>query len=131
MLPSEQATQQHLSAVGVLPAKDVSSRGMSVFYHAQGARAATTNRDSHGAQRENEPEMNGGDKEQGMREAVLESGHIAKNTRLLQATCSSMAQEHSHDRSTLNRRLDDRSSPGQPRTPDSDLEVRHTARARM
>lgn len=131
MLPSEQATQQHLGTVGVLPAKDVSSRGMSVFYHAQGARAATTNRDSHGAQHENEAEMNGGDKEQGMREAVLESGHIAKNTRLLQATSSSTAQEHSHDRSTLNRRLDERSSPGQPSTPDSDLEVRHTERPRM
>lgn len=131
MLPSEQATQQHLSTVGVLPAKDVSSRGMSVFYHAQGGRAATTNRDSHGAQHENEPEMNGGDKEQGMRESVLESGHIAKSTRLLQATSSSKTQEHSHGRSTLNRRLDERSSPGQPSTPDSDLEVRHTERPRM
>lgn len=124
MLPSEQATQQHLSTVGVLPAKDVSSRGMPVFYHAQGGRAATANRDAHGALHDNEPEMNGGDKEQATREAVLESGHITKNTRLLQATSSSLAQEHSHDRGVLNRRMEERNSPGQPGTPDSDLEVR-------
>lgn len=126
MLPSEQAAQQHLSTVGVLPAKDVSSRGMPVFYHTQGARASIANRDAHSAQHENEPEMNGREQEQGMREAVLESGHIAKNTRLPQATSSSAAQEHSHDRGLLNRRLEERSSPGQPSTPESDLEVSHT-----
>lgn len=125
MLPSEQAAQQHLGTVGGLPAKDVGSRGLPVYYHAQGARAAT-NRDSHGGQQESGPEVNGGDEAQAGREAVLESGHVAKNTRLLQAMASSTAQEHSHDRGTLHRRPQERSSPGQPGTPDSDLEVRHT-----
>ncbi|XP_029701950.1 ataxin-1-like, partial [Takifugu rubripes] len=113
MLSSEQAAQQHLGAVGVLPAKDVSPRGMPVLYHAQGARAAIANRDAHASQHETEPEMNGREPEPGMREAVLELGHLAKNTRL----------EHGHDRGLLSRRLEERSSPGQPGTPDSDLEV--------
>lgn len=113
MLSSEQAAQQHLGTVGVLPAKDVSPRGMPVLYHAQGARAAIANRDAHGSQHETEPEMNGREPEQGMREALLEPGHLAKNTRL----------EHGHDRGLLSRRLEERSSPGQPGTPDSDLEV--------
>lgn len=126
MLPSEQAAQQHLGTVGVLAAKDVSSRGMQVFYHAQGARAATATRDLHSAQQENEPEMNGGDKEQGTREVVLDSAYFAKNARLLQAASSSAAQELSQDRGLQNRWLEERSSPGRPSTPDSDLEVRHT-----
>lgn len=123
MLPSEQAAQQHLGTVGVLPATEVGPRGMPVFYHAQGARAATATRDPHSAQQENEPEMNGGDKEQGAREVVLDSAYIAKNARLLQAASSSAAQEHSQDRGLQNRRLEGRSSPGQRSTPDSDLEV--------
>lgn len=123
MLPSEQAAQQHLGTVGVLPATEVSSRGMPVFYHAQGARAATATRDSHSAQQENEPEMNGGDKEQGAREVVLDSAYIAKNARLLQVATSSAAQEHSQARGPQNRRLEGRNSPGQRSTPDSDLEV--------
>lgn len=123
MLSSEQAAQQHLGAVGVLPAKDVSSRGMPVFYHAQGARAAIANRDAHGAQHEHEPEVNGREPEPGTREALLEPGQLAKNARLLHATCTSAAQEHGHDRGVLSRRLEERSSPGQPSTPDSDLEV--------
>lgn len=127
MMPSEQAAQQHLGTVGVLPATEVSSRGMSVFYHAQGTRAATATRDLHSAQQENEPEMNGGSKEQGAREVVLDSAYIARNARLLQVISSSAAQEHSQDRGPHNRRLEERSSPGQRSTPDSDLEVRHTA----
>lgn len=123
MLPSEQAAQQHLGTVGVLPAKDVNSRGMPVFYHAQGARAAIASRDPHSAQQENEPEMNGGDKEQGTRELVLDSAYIAKNARLLHAASISAAQEHSQDRGVQNRRLEERSPPDQPSTPDSDLEV--------
>uniref|UniRef100_A0A3Q3XFP0 AXH domain-containing protein n=1 Tax=Mola mola TaxID=94237 RepID=A0A3Q3XFP0_MOLML len=123
MLPSEQAAQQHLGTVGVLPAKDVSSRGMPIFYHAQGARAVTATRDPHGAQQENEPEMNGGDKEQGTREVALDSAYAAKNARLLQAVSSLSGQEHSHERGLPNRRLEERCSPGQPSTPDSDLEV--------
>lgn len=126
MLPSEQAAQQHLGTVGVLPAAEVSSRGMPVFYHPQGARTATATRDPHSAQQENEPEMNGGDKEQGAREVVLDSSYTARNARLLQVASSSAAQEHSHDRGLQSRRLEERSSPGQRSTPDSDLEVRHT-----
>lgn len=126
MLPSEQAAQQHLSTVGVLPAAEVSSRGMPVFYHAQGTRAATATRDPPSAHQENEPEMNGGDKEQGAREVVLDLAYIAKNARLLQVAPSSAAQEHSQDRGLQNRRLEGRSSPDRPSTPDSDLEVRHT-----
>lgn len=127
MLPSEQAAQQHLGTVGVLPTKDVSSRGMPVFYHAQGARAATVARDPHSAPQENEPEMNGGDKEQGSREVVLDSAYIAKNARLLPAVSSSAAQEHGQDRGLQNRWLEERSSPGRTSTPDSDLEVRHSS----
>lgn len=110
VLPSEPAAQQHLGTVGVLPAKDVSPRGMPVLYHAQGVRAAIGHRD---VQHEAEPEMNGRDPEPGMRGALPEPGHLAKNTRL----------EHSHDRGLLSRRLEERGSPGQPGTPDSDLEV--------
>ncbi|KAM8763368.1 ataxin-1-like [Acanthopagrus schlegelii] len=123
MLPSEQAAQQHLSTVGVLPAAEVSSRGMPVFYHAQGTRAATATRDPPSAHQENEPEMNGRDKEQGAREVVLDLAYIAKNARLLQVAPSSAAQEHSQDRGLQNRRLEGRSSPDRPSTPDSDLEV--------
>ncbi|XP_044052805.1 ataxin-1-like [Siniperca chuatsi] len=121
MLPSEQVAQQHLGTVGVLSATEVSSRGMPVFYHPQGARVAT--RDTHSAQQENEPEMNGGDKEQGAREVVLDLAYTARNARLLQVASSSAAQEHSQDRGLQNRRLEERSSPGQRSTPDSDLEV--------
>lgn len=124
MLPSEQAAQQHLGTLGVMPATELSSRGLSVFYHPQGARAAS--RDPHSAQQENEPEMNGGDKEQGAREVVLDSAYTARNTRLLQVASNCAAQEYSQDRGLLNRRLEERSSPGQRSTPDSDLEVRNT-----
>ncbi|XP_074474116.1 ataxin-1-like [Sebastes fasciatus] len=123
MLPSEQAAQQHLGTLGVLPATELDSRGLPVFYHSQGARAATATRDPHGAQQENEPEMNGGDKEQGTRVVVLDSAYTARNARLLQVASNSVAQEYSQDRGLLNRRLEERSSPGQCSTPDSDLEV--------
>lgn len=121
MLPSEQAAQQHLGTVGVLPAAELSSRGLPVFYHPQGARAATATRDPHSAQQENEPEMNGGDKEQGAREVVLD--YTARNASLLQVASNSAVQEYSQDRGPMNRRLEERSSPGQRSTPDSDLEV--------
>ncbi|KAL6113110.1 atxn1l [Pungitius sinensis] len=123
MLSSEQAAQQHLGNVGVLPTTELSSRGLQVFYHPQGARASTATRDPHSAQRENEPEMNGGDKEQAARELMLDSAYAARNAHLLQGSSNSLAQEYSQDRGSLNRRLDERSSPGQRSTPDSDLEV--------
>ncbi|XP_037344794.2 ataxin-1-like [Pungitius pungitius] len=123
MLSSEQAAQQHLGNVGVLPTTELSSRGLQVFYHPQGARASTATRDAHSAQQENEPEMNGGDKEQAARELMLDSAYAARNAHLLQGSSNSLAQEYSQDRGSLNRRLDERSSPGQRSTPDSDLEV--------
>lgn len=124
MLPSEQTAQQHLGTVGVLPTTEVSSRGMPVFYHPQGARAATASRDPHGAQQENEVEMNGGDKEQGSREVVvLDSSYTARHSHLLQVASSSAVQDHGQDRGLQNRRLEGRSSPDQRSTPDSDLEV--------
>ncbi|XP_030580754.1 ataxin-1-like [Archocentrus centrarchus] len=123
MLPSEQAAQQHLSAVGVLPAPELSSRGMPVFCHPQGARAGTAARDFHSSQQENELEMNGGDKEQGAREGIPELVYTARNARLPQVATSSASQEHSQDKILQNRRLEERSSPGQRSTPDSDLEV--------
>ena len=131
MLQSEQAAQQHLSAVGVLPSAELSSRGMPVFYHAQGARAAIAIRDPHSAQQEIEPEMNGRDKEQIAREVALDSAYAARNVRLLQIAPSIAAQEHNQDRGLQNRRLEERSSPGQRSTPDSDLEVRLTNRLIM
>ncbi|XP_071761443.2 ataxin-1-like [Centroberyx gerrardi] len=121
MLPSEQAAQQHLGTVGVLPAAELSPRGMPVFYHPQGTRAAP--RDPHSVHQENEPEMNGGDKEQGAREMLPDSVYTARNARLLQAASSSVALEHTQERSLQSRRLEERSSPGQRSTPDSDLEV--------
>lgn len=126
MLPSEHAAQQHLGTIGVLPATELSSRGMPVFYHPQGARAAaaTATRDPHGAQQENEPEMNGGDKEQGAREVVPDLAYIARNARLQQVAPCPAAQDQSQDRGLQNRRQEERSSPGQRSTPDSDLEVR-------
>ncbi|XP_077374643.1 ataxin-1-like [Festucalex cinctus] len=98
MMPPEQATQQHLGVV---------SGGVPVFYHPQGtARAAS--RDPHFAHQEKEPEINGGDKEQGVREVTLDSAYHGRNTRVPQVEPSQK------------RRL---SSPGHRSTPDSDLEV--------
>lgn len=125
MLSSEQAAQQHLGNVGVLPTTELSSRGLQVFYHPQGARASTASRDPHSAQQENEAEMNGCDKEQAARELMLDSAYAARSAHLLLGAPKPLAQEYSQDRGSLNRRLDERSSPGQRSTPDSDLEVRH------
>lgn len=123
MLPSEQAAQQHLGTVGVLPATELGSRGMPVFYHPQITRPANASRDCHSSHQETEPEMNGGDKEQGSREVIPDSIYTARNTRMPQVASSSAAQEHSQDKVVLSRRLEERSSPGQRSTPDSDLEV--------
>ncbi|KAM4592783.1 ataxin-1-like [Odontesthes bonariensis] len=123
MLPSEQAAQQHLGTVGVLPAAELASRGMPLFYHPQGSRAASATRDCHSSQQENEAEMNGGDKEHGTREVILDSAYTARNAHLPQVASSSAAQEHSQERVFQNRRLEGRNSPGQRSTPDSDLEV--------
>lgn len=124
ILPSEHAAQQHRCTIEVLPATELSSRGMPIFYHPQGTRAATATRDPHSSQQENEPEMNGGDKEQGGREVAPDLVYTARNARLQQVAASQAAQDQSQDRGLQNRRLEERSSPGQRSTPDSDLEVR-------
>uniref|UniRef100_A0A8C7WQM6 Ataxin 1-like n=1 Tax=Oryzias sinensis TaxID=183150 RepID=A0A8C7WQM6_9TELE len=116
MLPSEQAVQQHLGTVGVLPAAELSSRGL---YHAQGSRGSSTLRDGHSSQLANETEMNGGDREQGVRDP----NHTVRNAHLPRVTSTSATQEHSQERVLQTRRLEGRSSPGQRSTPDSDLEV--------
>ncbi|XP_034046128.1 ataxin-1-like [Thalassophryne amazonica] len=123
MLSTDQATQQHIGTVGVLPATELSSRGMPVFYHPQGNRAATGTRDAHSAQQDNEPEVNGGGKEQGARDVLPESLYTARNAHLQQVTSSPAAQENSKDKGLQSHRLDERSSPGQRSTPDSDMEV--------
>uniref|UniRef100_A0A1A8RZZ5 Ataxin 1-like n=3 Tax=Nothobranchius TaxID=28779 RepID=A0A1A8RZZ5_9TELE len=112
ILPSEPAAQQHLGAVGVLSATELNTRGMPVFYQAQGSHTASAAGDCHSSQQENEAEINGGDKEQGV-----------KNSHSAQVASRSAVQEHIQERVLQSRRLEGRSSPGQRSTPDSDLEV--------
>uniref|UniRef100_A0A1A7WMU1 Ataxin 1-like n=1 Tax=Iconisemion striatum TaxID=60296 RepID=A0A1A7WMU1_9TELE len=110
ILPSEPVAQQHLGAVGVLSATELNSRGMPVFYQPQGSYTASAASDCHGSQQENETEINGGEKEQGV-----------KNPHLAQV--ASRSAVHIEERVLQSRRLEGRSSPGQRSTPDSDLEV--------
>ncbi|KAM4743717.1 ataxin-1-like [Anableps anableps] len=123
MMPSEQAAQQHIGTIGVIPAPEISSRGMPVFYQPQGSRGASATGDCHNPQQGNEAEINGGDKEQGVREVLQDSAYTSRNAHLQQVASSSASQEHSQERVLQNRRLEGRSSPGQRSTPDSDLEV--------
>ncbi|KAJ3593609.1 hypothetical protein NHX12_005943 [Muraenolepis orangiensis] len=125
MLTSEQAAaQQHLSAMGVLPATEFGSRGLPVFYRTQGAMAgAEVLRDPHMTQQETEAKINGRDRDQGgMRDSATDSIYIARNSRLLQVAPGSVAMEYIQDRSLKDRRVEERNSPGQRSTPDSDLE---------
>ncbi|XP_020334642.2 ataxin-1-like [Oncorhynchus kisutch] len=119
MLTSEQAAQ-HL---GPLPAAELSPRGVPVFYHPQGTRAAPAPRDPYSGEQETDREVNGGEREQAAREMLQDSVYNARNARLLQAASASVALEHAQDRSLKSRRLDERASPGQRSTPDTDLEV--------
>uniref|UniRef100_A0A146ZIF4 Ataxin 1 like n=1 Tax=Fundulus heteroclitus TaxID=8078 RepID=A0A146ZIF4_FUNHE len=123
MMPSEQAAQQHMGAIGVLPAPELGSRGLPVFYQPQGSRGASAAGDCHNPQQGSEAEVNGGDKEQAVREVLRDSAYASRNAHAQQVACGSAAQEHSHERVLQNRRLEGRSSPGQRSTPDSDLEV--------
>ncbi|XP_077569937.1 ataxin-1-like [Stigmatopora nigra] len=109
MLPSEEAAQQHLSAVGVVSATELGSRGVPVFYHAQGPARATND-----VQQEKEPEMNGGSKEQVGRDLPLDF-YAVRNARVQQIAAVPPAHE-----ANQKRRL---SSPCHRSTPDSDLEV--------
>lgn len=122
MLTSEQ-TVQHL---GSLPAAELSPRGVPVFYHSQGTRAAPAPWDPYSGEQETDRdrEVNGGEREQAAREMLQDSVYIARNARLLQVASASVALEQAQDRSLKSRRLDERASPGQRSTPDTDLEVR-------
>ncbi|XP_051919734.1 ataxin-1-like [Hippocampus zosterae] len=116
MLPTEQAAQQQLGAVGVLSGAELTSRGLPVFYHPQGAaRAIAASRDTHSVHQEKEPEINGGDKDRGGRELVLDSLYPIRNTRVQQVAALPGAHETNQKRKL--------SSPCHRSTPDSDLEV--------
>ncbi|XP_047219744.1 ataxin-1-like [Girardinichthys multiradiatus] len=123
IMPSEQAAQQHIGTIGVIPAPEISSGRMPVYYQHQGSRGVSGTSDCHNLQQGNEAEINGGDKEQGVREVLLDSAYTSRNAHVQQVATSSAAQEHSQERVLQNRRLEGRISPGQPSTPDSDLEV--------
>lgn len=120
ILPSEQLNQQHLGAGGVQSAAEVNSRGMPIFYQPQGSRAAAATSDCHSSQQETITEINGGGKEQSIREVGPESAYTSRNAHLQPVAASCSSQE----RVLQSRRLEGRSSPGQRSTPDSDLEVR-------
>uniref|UniRef100_A0A8C8HQE7 AXH domain-containing protein n=1 Tax=Oncorhynchus tshawytscha TaxID=74940 RepID=A0A8C8HQE7_ONCTS len=124
MLTSEQAAQ-HQQHLGALPAAELSPRGVPVFYHSRGTRAAPAPWDPYSGEQETDGdrEVNGGEREQAAREMLQDSVYNARNARLLQAASASAALEHAQDRSLKSRRLDERASPGQRSTPDTDLEV--------
>ncbi|XP_012994051.2 ataxin-1-like, partial [Esox lucius] len=121
MLTSEPVAQhqQHLS---VLPTTELSPRGVPVFYHPQGTRAVPPPRDPYTGQQETDREVNGGEREHS-REMLQESVYMNRNARPLQTASASVMQEQAQDRSLKSRRLDERASPGQRSTPDTDLEV--------
>ena len=125
MLTSEQAAQ-HQQHLGALPAAELSPRGVPVFYHSRGTRAAPAPWDPYSREQETDGdrEVNGGEREQAAREMLQDSVYNARNPRLPQAASASVALEHAQDRSLKSRRLDERASPGQRSTPDTDLEVR-------
>lgn len=110
MLSSEQAPQHHLASS--LPAAELGSRGVPVFYHSQIARPTTASSAHQG----NEREINGGDKGHGSREVA----HSVRNAHLPHLTST---LEHSQDKHLQAQRLEERSSQSQRSTPDSDLEV--------
>ncbi|XP_030621604.1 ataxin-1-like [Chanos chanos] len=120
VLPSEQAAaQQQLGTVGMLPAAELSPRGVPVYYHPSGGARATP----HSGSLEQEREVNGGEREQGGREPLQDAIYMARNTRVLQTAPGAATLETQQDRSLRNRRQDGRVSPGQRSTPDTDLEV--------
>jgi len=130
MLTSEQAAaaQQHLGAMGVLPAAELGSRGLPVFYHSQGAGVL---RDPHVSQHETEAKMNGGERDRDQGAAAREAPppdfvFSARSSRVLQVAPSSVVLEYSQDRGLKDRRVEERNSPAQRSTPDSDLEVSHS-----
>lgn len=124
VLSSDQAAaaaqQQQLGAVGVLSAAELSPRGVPVFYHTPRAQASR-----EAMEQERERELNGGEREQhAARELLQNSTHAHRNARLLQAAPGAPALDSQHqERGLKGRRPDERASPGQRSTPDTDLEV--------
>ncbi|XP_051510455.1 ataxin-1-like [Myxocyprinus asiaticus] len=118
VLPSEQAAaQQQLGTVGILPAAELSPRGVPVFYH-PAMRGIQPQRDMHSSSLEQEREVNGGD-----RDPHQDAVFSARNSRLLQVAPGVAALEPQQDKILKERRQDGRVSPGQRSTPDTDLEV--------
>lgn len=111
VLPSEQsAAQTQLGTLGMLPAAELSQRGVNILYH-PAIRGIQPQRDMHSSQLEQEREVNGGDREH--RETHQDAVYLARNVRLLE----------SQDKTLKSRRQEGRISPGQRSTPDTDLEV--------
>lgn len=119
VLPSEQA-QVALGTVGMLPAGELSPRGVPVFCH-PAVRGVQHQRDLHSSSLEQEREVNGGDRDHGGRESHQDAVYSARSARMLQAA----ALEAQQDKSLKSRRPEGRMSPGQSSTPDTDLEVRN------
>lgn len=115
MLATEQAPQQHLGPI--LSGAELGSRGVPVFYHPQGVRASG----APAVHETGEREINGGDKSHRPRDVLADVGHAAKNVHL--QTSSSSTQDHSQNNLFQARPPEDRGSPSQRSTPDSDLEV--------
>ncbi|XP_051993329.1 ataxin-1-like [Xyrauchen texanus] len=112
VLPSEQAAAQpQLGTVGMLHSAEVSPRG--VFHH-PAIRGVQPQRDLHSSSLEQGREVNGGDREHGVREPHQDA--VSRNAWLLQG-------EPPQDNSLKGRRQEGRVSPGQRSTPDTDLEV--------
>ncbi|XP_048825513.1 LOW QUALITY PROTEIN: ataxin-1-like [Brienomyrus brachyistius] len=126
MLPPEQTPQQHMGAVGGLPATDVGLRGVPVFYHPSGSRSAAAVVPlavAHGDSQERKKEVNGGEVGRGAREAVQDSSYSSKNSRIAHVTASPGAVDGLHSRNHASFRPEGRTSPAQSSTPDTDLEV--------
>ncbi|CAL9701871.1 unnamed protein product [Knipowitschia caucasica] len=117
LLPSEQAPQQHLGSV--LSGTELASHSAPVFYQPQGVRASTASSIHQSSGRE----MNGRDNCHGSREALMDVTHSVKNVHLPQSTPNFSNQEDIQNKSLQMRHPEDRGSPCQRSTPDSDLEV--------
>ncbi|XP_066503698.1 ataxin-1-like [Hoplias malabaricus] len=119
VLSSEQAaSQQQLSAVGMLPAAELSPRGVPVFYHPSGSTRVVQHQ-----REEQEREVNGGERDHIGRETHQDMVYAVRNARPSQAAPGAAVLEPQQDRSLKSRRQEGRASPGHRSTPDTDLEV--------
>ncbi|CAL8364675.1 unnamed protein product [Gadus morhua 'NCC'] len=94
---------------------ELSARGVPVYYRPQGALAGPeVLRDAHMVQQETQAKMNGGEGRE---------DYKGRTSRLLQVAPGGGALDYGPDRGLKDRRGEDRHSPGQRSTPDSDLEL--------